>query len=71
MKKLICALFIFSLSVSQIVFSADEHRDVGVVEHLGNYIPDDVYFYDSLGKKVNVKELVKKTPTVIAPVYFT
>jgi len=49
----------------------NDQKDVGVIEHLGSYIPDNVYFLDSKGEKVNVKEVVKKAPTVIAPVYFT
>jgi protein SCO1/2 len=51
--------------------TVDETQEVGIFEHLDSFIPDDTYFYDSDGNKVNIKELVKKAPTIVAPVYFT
>lgn len=46
-------------------------QDIGIEEHLGSYIPDNVTFYDSNGEKVNIREIIRKAPTIIAPVYFT
>lgn len=68
-KSLICLLF-FILIFNGVSYP-DEQKDVGIIEHLGTYIPNDVYFLDSKGKKVVIKEVVKRSPTVIAPVYFT
>jgi len=46
-------------------------QDIGIEEHLGSYLPDNITFYDSNGEKVNIKEIIRKAPTIIAPVYFT
>lgn len=46
-------------------------REVGIFENLGGVIPDDIFFYDETGKKVNFREILSKASTIIAPVYFT
>jgi protein SCO1/2 len=44
-------------------------QPVGIVENLGDFIPDDVLLIDEYGRQVNVKDLVNK-PTVFSFVYF-
>lgn len=43
--------------------------EVGVTEHLGEYLPEGILFTDSLGNQVDLREVIDK-PTIIAPVYF-
>jgi len=58
--------------VSQTTYSQkNASQDIGIEEHLGSYLPDNITFYDSNGEKVNIKEIIRKAPTIIAPVYFT
>jgi len=54
-----------------ITMNTQSDKSIGVVEHLGDYIPKDVYFYDSNGNKVYIMDLVKNAPTIIAPVYYS
>jgi len=44
--------------------------EVGVEEKLGEIIPEGIYFYDSKGEQVEIKDLVSQRPTIIAPVYY-
>jgi len=44
---------------------------VGVEEHLGAILPEDAWFTDSDGKRVNLRELVGNTPTLLLPVYYS
>lgn len=48
-----------------------EGPPVGVDEHLGAYLPEDAWFTDSEGQRVNLRELVGNTPTLLLPVYFS
>lgn len=43
--------------------------EIGIVEKLGNYLPDDVTLKDENGNDVDLKSLVNK-PTVVSLVYF-
>jgi len=65
---LIAILFSFSF---QNAFSEDKNTDkqLGIYEHLDDYISDDLVFTDELYNKVNLKESIDK-PTVLALVYY-
>lgn len=75
LKKIVVAALVAILLITPLaganVSTIDETQEVGIFEHLDSILPEDAYFYDSDGKKVNIKELVEKAPTIIAPVYFT
>ena len=43
--------------------------EVGITEHLDQYLPDDIILTDHNGKEVNFKQLINK-PTVLCFVYF-
>lgn len=43
--------------------------EVGIIEHLDEYIPSDIILTDHTGKIVNLKQLITK-PTVICFVYY-
>lgn len=51
--------------------SAQERKEleVGITEHLDEYIPSDIILTDHNGKVVNLKQLIKK-PTVLCFVYY-
>ncbi len=44
-------------------------QEIGIVEHLGEYAPLDLYFVDSQGDSILLKDYVNK-PTVVSLVYF-
>lgn len=74
MVKTVFFTFLFSVSFSVILLADKDipvQRDIGIFENLGGVIPGDIFFYDETGKKVNVREILSKAPTIIAPVYFT
>ncbi|BBD06791.1 SCO family protein [Desulfovibrio ferrophilus] len=48
-----------------------EGPPVGVIEHLGAFLPGDAWFTDSTGQRVNLRELVGNTPTILLPVYYS
>lgn len=55
------------LSITSLTtFAQDE---LGVYEHLDDYISDDLFFTDELHNRVNLKEAIDK-PTIISLVYF-
>ena len=43
--------------------------EIGIVEHLDEYIPDDLMVIDTTGQAVNLKQLIDK-PTVLMWVYY-
>jgi protein SCO1/2 len=46
-----------------------EKVEIGIIEHLDEYVPDDIILTDENGKQVNMKELIDK-PTIVTFVYF-
>lgn len=61
-------LLVGLLIISQL--SAEENPpELGIYEHLDEYIPDDLIFTDENYNQVNLKEAIDK-PTVIALVYY-
>lgn len=77
MKKFL--VFCFILVFAGALYCADSKAvskgapgdDVGITEKLGDIIPENIYFKNSKGNKVNIKEILTEKPTIIAPVYFT
>lgn len=54
------------------VFSQDENSDepeIGIVEHLGDYIPEDIEIITDSGEVVNLREIIDK-PTILNFVYY-
>jgi len=43
--------------------------EVGITEHLDQYVPNDIVLTDHTGKQVNLKQLINK-PTVLCFVYY-
>jgi protein SCO1/2 len=43
--------------------------EIGIVEHLDEYIPDDLMVIDTTGQAVSLKQLINK-PTVLMWVYY-
>ncbi len=72
MKQLII-LFVMSLitSLPFVGFSEESNPDneLGIYEHLDEYISDDIILTDELFEKINIKQSIDK-PTVIALVYY-
>lgn len=67
-------ILFFSVSIvngQAVINPADSQDDVeiGVVEHLGDYLPDSIQLINEQGKKVWLKDLIDK-PTVLNFVYF-
>ena len=69
MKKSIIIILVLALSFAGSAFPSEKKIKVGIDEQLGKYIPSDVFFYDELGKKVVLKELINE-PTIFAFVYY-
>jgi len=72
MKKLILMLlcFVGSYTVFAQTKSLEEHKkEVGVFEHLDQYIPDSIMLYNQDSVLVDVKSLIDK-PTVFSFVYY-
>lgn len=67
---LILALFsaIVSLAQAPIIDKRDD-VEIGIVEHLGDYLPDSISLIDEAGQHVWLKDLIDK-PTVINFVYY-
>jgi protein SCO1/2 len=66
LPALLTVLFFQSVAVS-----ANETKkiEVGITEHLDEYLPDDILLTDHTGKLVNLKQIIDK-PTVLCFVYY-
>ncbi len=64
--KSIGLLLVLIFGISFFIMAQDE---LGVYEHLDEYLSDDLIFTDELYNKVNLKESIDK-PTVISLVYY-
>jgi len=72
MKQLtVLVLISFLTGITTIAFSEEVSKDneLGIYEHLDEYISDDLVFTDELFEKLNLKESIDK-PTVLALVYY-
>lgn len=55
---------------TNVAFAENEkEQEVGITEHLDEYIPSDIILTDHNGKVVNLKQLINK-PTVLCFVYY-
>ena len=65
--------FLFLIQISNAQenpISNDKILEIGIVEHLNEYIPDDIVFHNFDSVDVNLKSIIDK-PTVISFVYYT
>lgn len=71
MKQLYVLFIIALVTIPAIGFSDDQKKDIelGIYEHLDEYISDDLVFTDELFEEFNLKQSIDK-PTVIALVYY-
>lgn len=70
-KAIIYLTFILSTACSAMLFAKDPDDDVeiGIIEKLEEYVPDDIMLTDESGNQVNMKSLIDK-PTIVTFVYF-
>jgi protein SCO1 len=73
-SKLFQAVSIFILAIIAFFPAYTKEKpvkepEIGIVEHLDQYLPGDLIFTDQDNKQVNLKNLINK-PTVISFVYF-
>jgi protein SCO1 len=61
------AVFFFYFSTAYAAEAKD--LEVGITEHLDDYVPSDIELTDQNGNLVNLKQLIKK-PTVLCFVYY-
>lgn len=69
---LLQCLFLFMCAAFLPLFSQTapvKEPEIGIVEHLDQYLPANLVFTDQDNKQVNLKDLINK-PTVISFVYF-
>lgn len=66
MNLLLAVLFLISVKTF-----ADNSKDleVGITEHLDQYVPSDIVLTDQNGRQVNLKQMIDK-PTVLCFVYY-
>src|SRR4030042_1690633 len=67
-------LFWFIFFYPNMIHSHVEHpkdqQDIGIDEKLGQYVPLDITFNDENGNRVSFRNLIR-TPTILAPVYYS
>lgn len=63
------SLVLFSVIIFSVSYSSSAQEELGVYEHLDEYISDDLIFTDELYNEVNLKDAIDK-PTVISLVYY-
>ena len=70
---IVAILFLFTASVSaQAIINpaaTDDDVEIGIVEHLGDYLPDSIKLINEQGEEVYLNDLIDK-PTVLNFVYF-
>lgn len=64
---MLMALLMMNISTNAIAQS--EEPEIGIVERLDEYVPDDIMIINTEGKKVNMMSLIDK-PTVLSIVYY-
>lgn len=72
LKLMLLCLVLITGSAFSPLFSQTapvKEPEIGIVEHLDEYLPADLIFTDQDNKQVNLKDLINK-PTVISFVYF-
>lgn len=67
-----CSIFLLTVNSLSTLFAQSKpvkEPEIGIVEHLDEYLPADLIFTNEDNKQVNLKDLIDK-PTVITFVYF-
>lgn len=62
-------LVIFQFNAGTIIAGTGKPLEVGITEHLDEYIPEDIMLTDQNGNLVNLKQIINK-PTVLCFVYY-
>jgi protein SCO1/2 len=62
-------LVVLLINVQKAFSQKQEPLEVGITEHLDEYVPSDIMLTDQNGKLVNLKQLINK-PTVLCFVYY-
>ena len=62
-------LFVLLINANKAIAGKEKEMEVGITEHLDEYLPNDIMLTDHNGKLVNLKQLINK-PTVICFVYY-
>jgi protein SCO1/2 len=62
-------LFVLLINANKAIAGTEKEMEVGITEHLDEYLPNDIMLTDHNGKLVNLKQLIDK-PTVICFVYY-
>ncbi len=68
-KKLILIFIAFIIFIPFSKAQVDQSDDVGIIEHLGKYIPLDLQFVNDKSEAVTLRQLINK-PTILSFVYF-
>ena len=70
-SRFVLPLFLAVLFFTSTSLFAQNGKDleVGITEHLDQYVPDDIILTDHTGKQVNLKQIINK-PTVVSFVYY-
>lgn len=66
---LLFLLFVALINTNTASAGTEKEKEVGITEHLDEYIPDDIMLTDHNGNLVNLKQLITK-PTAICFVYY-
>ncbi len=66
---LLASLAVLLLTSTSLHAQNGKDLEVGITEHLDQYVPDDIVLTDHTGKQVNLKQIINK-PTVLCFVYF-
>ena len=62
-------LFLFLVLSKNNIKAAEDNPEIGIVEKPGSQLPLDLYFTDSQGNKLQLKDIIDK-PTVLLLVYY-
>lgn len=75
-KRIFLSLLLLAImlsGVAQTIKATQEIKspelEIGIVEHLDEYIPEDIMILDTLGQEVSLRQLIDK-PTVLMWVYY-
>jgi protein SCO1/2 len=71
-KIIINLLLLLSITSGNLLLAEDpknENVEIGIIEKLNEYVPDDIMLTDESGNQVNMKSIIDK-PTIVTFVYF-
>ncbi|MFN8135235.1 MAG: hypothetical protein U0Z17_08420 [Bacteroidales bacterium] len=58
---LLASLAVLLLTSTSLHAQNGKDLEVGITEHLDQYVPDDIVLTDHTGKQVNLKQIINKT----------